>query len=309
MSSPQGTSPFLSADYGMGNHAPVDFMDLNAGAGPSSEVSRLMTSIHGTRLLQQRVQQEVMNASPADERDWIRAWRKKIKTTVSHLNESLHIFLIKRDCGSGSSPENIAKLKNLVTRITNNIPANSKNYFPELGWDISMNNVVAEVENDLGANINQMKDQHKRVIRLYADTLRELLECDSRINQKLGKMIQMTDKIQGILAIESAAELEGLAEPVAAYLGAVFRNNHIQEDFEKFVVLYKKWIILYDIIQIDRTASISIIPNCCICAEAEITHAMIPCGHTFCSGCIQKQTATCYICRTSIRDRLKLHFP
>lgn len=306
MSSPQGTSPYLGAmDYGIGNHAPVDFMDLNAGAGPSSQVSRLITSIHGTRLLQQRIQQEVMNASPADERDWIRAWRKKIKTTVSHLNESLHVFLIKKE----GEPENISKLKNLVSQIANNIPASSKNYFPELGWDISMNYVVEDIENNLEFSITEAKEQHKKIIRLYSDILQELLECDARINMKLGKMILMTDKIQGILALESAAELEALAEPVAAYLSAVFRNNHIQEDFCKFVILYKKWITLYDIIQIDRTASISIIPNCCICAEAEITHAMIPCGHTFCSGCIQKQTATCYICRTSIRDRLKLHFP
>ena len=55
-------------------------------------------------------------------------------------------------------------------------------------------------------------------------------------------------------------------------------------------------------------------PNTCsICLENEITHCLVPCGHTFCLGCIDKSKGNsvvtetkCMTCRTPCKSSIKL---
>lgn len=50
--------------------------------------------------------------------------------------------------------------------------------------------------------------------------------------------------------------------------------------------------------------------TCSICFEKEITHCLVPCGHTFCEACISKSIpsniGTCMSCRTTIQSKIKL---
>ena len=161
----------------------------------------------------------------------------------------------------------------------------------------------------MGFQFDEFKESQKKLSRVYSDTLKELFLIDSRLQEKINKMNQVVDKVQGLLLLEPNKELADLAEPTANYLAAILKNNDFSSDFVLFMITYKRWTALYDLIQLNRVTSATSAPQCCICAQADVTHAMIPCGHTFCSGCINKQMSLCYICRTSVRDRLKLHFP
>ena len=306
-----GSPPLLPMEYAVGAYAagayaPVEFMDLNAGSGGGTESNRLTGNLTATRSIQQRFMNEIQGASPSDERDWIRAWRKKIKETITRFNDSFFDFLI-RD-GEGKDQETVAKMKNLIARMSN-IPTSGRAYFPELGWDISMNSVVEELETDLDIKLDELKESQKKLTRVYSDTLKELFLIDARLQEKITKLNQIVDKVQGMLQLEINKELAEMAEPTANYLAACLKNNDFSSDFVLFMMTYKRWIALYDIIQLNRVTSATTAPQCCICATADVTHAMIPCGHTFCSGCINKQMSLCYVCRTSVRDRLKLHFP
>ena len=84
-----GSPPLHPMEYAVGAYAPVDFMDLNAGSGGGTESNRLMTNLGATRSIQQRGMNEIQGANVTDERDWIRAWRKKIKETTQKLKKSL----------------------------------------------------------------------------------------------------------------------------------------------------------------------------------------------------------------------------
>jgi hypothetical protein len=47
--------------------------------------------------------------------------------------------------------------------------------------------------------------------------------------------------------------------------------------------------------------------SCTICFEKEISHCFIPCGHTFCEGCIKKSfTKKCMTCRADIQKTTKI---
>ena len=46
--------------------------------------------------------------------------------------------------------------------------------------------------------------------------------------------------------------------------------------------------------------------KCSICLDNIISNCCIPCGHTYCTGCINK-TNNCYICRTIIKNKIKIY--
>lgn len=309
MSNSTHGSPLLGPlEYAVGMLAPAEFLDLNAGSGTSNEsASRLSTNLGTARSLQQRFMNEVQGASGSDERDWLRVWRKKIREPITRFNDAFFDFLIKDR--EGKDQESITKMKQLIVRMSNNIPASGRSYFPELGWDISMNTVKQELEEDLDIHLEEFKESQKKLLRVYSETLKDLFAVDARLQEKITKMNQVVDKVQAFMQLEANSELDAMAEPTANYLGAVLKNNDISSDFVHFMITYKHWIALYDTIQLSQVAAPNGPPTCCICTVADITHAMIPCGHTFCSGCINKQMSLCYLCRTSVRDRLKLHFP
>ena len=309
MSNSTHGSPLLGPlEYAVGMLAPAEFLDLNAGSGTSNEsASRLSTNLGTARSLQQRFMNEVQGASGSDERDWLRVWRKKIREPITRFNDAFFDFLIKDR--EGKDQESITKMKQLIVRMSNNIPASGRSYFPELGWDISMNTVKQELEEDLDIHLEEFKESQKKLLRVYSETLKDLFAVDARLQEKITKMNQVVDKVQAFMQLEANSELDAMAEPTANYLGAILKNNDISSDFVHFMITYKHWIALYDTIQLSQVAAPNGPPTCCICTVADITHAMIPCGHTFCSGCINKQMSLCYLCRTSVRDRLKLHFP
>ena len=309
MSNSTQGSPLLGPlEYAVGMLAPAEFLDLNAGSGTSNEsASRLSTNLGTARSLQQRFMNEVQAASGPDERDWLRIWRKKIREPITRFNDVFFDFLIKDR--EEKDQESITKMKLLITRMSNNMPASGRSYFPELGWDISMNTVKQELEEDLDINLEEFKESQKKLLRVYSETLKDLFTVDARLQEKIAKMNQVVDKVQAFMQLEANSELDAMAEPTANYLGAILKKNDISSDFVHFMITYKHWIALYDTIQLSQVAAPNGPPTCCICTVADITHAMIPCGHTFCSGCINKQMSLCYLCRTSVRDRLKLHFP
>ena len=308
MSNSTHGSPLLGPlEYAVGMLAPAEFLDLNAGAGSTSEVSRVSMNLGAARSLQQRFMNEVQGASGSDERDWLRTWRKKIREPITRFNDVFFDFLIKDR--EGKDQESIVKMKQLITRISHNMPSSGRAYFPELGWDISMNTIKQDLEEDLDVRLDEFKDSQKKLLRVYSETLKDLFTVDARLQEKIAKMNQVVDKVQSFMQLEANAELDAMAEPTANYLAAVLKNNDISSDFVQFMIKFKQWTALYETIQISQVAAPNGAPTCCICTVADITHAMIPCGHTFCSGCINKQMSLCYLCRTSVRDRLKLHFP
>jgi hypothetical protein len=46
--------------------------------------------------------------------------------------------------------------------------------------------------------------------------------------------------------------------------------------------------------------------QCGICKSERVTSAMIPCGHTYCQGCVNKNRYSCAYCRCDVRRTIKI---
>lgn len=50
--------------------------------------------------------------------------------------------------------------------------------------------------------------------------------------------------------------------------------------------------------------------KCQICISVDVTHVMVPCGHTICGGCVgQLQRNACPFCRRNINQKVRFYAP
>ena len=93
------------------------------------------------------------------------------------------------------------------------------------------------------------------------------------------------------------------------YIQKMFHDNNIEESFHEYCRILKKVTLLTDAMNTIRTwVNVSNEPLCSICITEPISVAYVPCGHTFCKGCGQRQSLSCHVCRTPIREKQKLYF-
>ena len=80
-----------------------------------------------------------------------------------------------------------------------------------------------------------------------------------------------------------------------------------RETYNEIMDEYRKFIALREVLQVVRKRELKEVePLCTICFNDTISYAFVPCGHTFCQTCVKKQSLSCSICRSSVRERLKL---
>ena len=48
--------------------------------------------------------------------------------------------------------------------------------------------------------------------------------------------------------------------------------------------------------------------TCSVCYEAQLNTVVIPCGHMFCNGCVEKSQQSCPMCRTHIERKVKMRY-
>jgi hypothetical protein len=154
----------------------------------------------------------------------------------------------------------------------------------------------------------------------YAATIRYIYDeyraaGDEALKQEfvLRTSLEVLDKIQGRLTalfdIDQTEKYEPLMEATEKYMESIFEKNHVEESYRKFIAAYRKFLSLRDIVQMTRAVHAQEgEPLCTVCLSDGVSYAISPCGHTFCQTCVKKQLGICFMCRGTIRDRVKLFF-
>jgi hypothetical protein len=86
-------------------------------------------------------------------------------------------------------------------------------------------------------------------------------------------------------------------------------ENNIEKEETATVEAYRKFASLREMIQLFRFLDLQDKePLCAICLNESVSFVLTPCGHTLCSTCMKRQTSVCYMCRTQVRDKVKIYF-
>jgi len=177
----------------------------------------------------------------------------------------------------------------------------------DLSLSTTANSAMEEIEREIGIAPSVLHDIMRRVVRLYVNTATQLCTAESQLEDKLKRLEVIIGRINDLMFLEPTVQLGELQTPVRTYLDSVLEKISIKDNYCEVVEQYKKFAALKGLVSLGNFQQ-GHIPTCSICMTREISKAAVPCGHTFCEDCYRKQVATCYICRTQIRDHVRLFF-
>jgi hypothetical protein len=151
--------------------------------------------------------------------------------------------------------------------------------------------------------------QTQAIFEMYREAGDDALKTQAILKAKLDKLDRIQGKISGLFEIDQNESYEPLMQANEAYLKKVYEDTRIEDDYNSLVKAYRRFAAVREVVTSARTVlSHESEPLCSICLDETVAFALNPCGHTFCQTCIRKQNGTCFICRTHIKDRLKLYF-
>lgn len=181
----------------------------------------------------------------------------------------------------------------------------------DIPLDVSGVNIKTFIEEGLKQfphTLEGFQSQSFYLLNLYRDAGREILRGNTILQSRLA----MFEKIQKSISVFTDIPIKNeestaLALATEAYLKRVFRDNDIESVYMSQIEAYRKFFFLRDIVHMRGMANtIESTPICNICFDGPIEFAVIPCGHTYCNTCTNKNFQICYICRAIVKQRVKL---
>ena len=236
-------------------------------------------------------------------------WKRKLREFLLTKHEDLFSFLTK------SLPESspLSRVDKFMARFGR--PDFQPNAVREKLVDLSgegksyMETLNAELKTIGGSSYNEVIGQTKHIMDKYKETGEEIIRVEAIIRTKLDVLDKAQQKLLGITELKQTPEFFPLLESIKTYLNSIYEDNKIEENYNELIKLYKKLFFLRESMQffwIFESAQRE--PLCAICFQDPIQYALSPCGHTFCNNCCKKQMMQCYVCRNSVRERIKLFF-
>jgi hypothetical protein len=240
----------------------------------------------------------------------INNWRKKLKEMMIHQNESILDFLFK----PVTEHPTLGPVEMALRRfsVRHDIDVNNIKTVSELCSDISGADIIQKEIHDRvlqkgKSSISELRGQVSSLIDFYKETGEKVLECENQLRMRLDKMDKLHKKVSVVIELQKNDSTEGLIRAMDEYIKTSFNDMGIDTYYKQLIYLYQKHLALREAIQLFKTgSSLPTEPTCPICLADSISYACVPCGHTFCGGCMRRMSSECGICRSKIRDRLKI---
>ena len=241
--------------------------------------------------------------------------KKKLKDLVLKHNNEIFSFLSRPD----KTPHMLGIAETIFRRYGHEVPSikgnNINTVLRDFNLDASMDTVVNEFDESLrrvssgNSGLEDFMKQMRWMFNQYKNIGEEILRQETVLHQKLDTLDKLNNRMPIITSLTSNEALPELIESFSKYAESIYKTCKIEDSYKDLVELYKKWNVCRQIISLQHIVKNEVHePQCAICLSEPISFVIVPCGHTFCSGCSKKQNTNCYICRGIIRERVKLYF-
>jgi hypothetical protein len=194
----------------------------------------------------------------------------------------------------------------------------------ELNLDSAINTCMAEVDCEIqwtfpeGSNSSETGagETEKliwrlgRIMELYRNTAVALMKAEECLKTRCENLEKLSSHLLLVTTLPESENYAALLEANQKYLEDIFQKTKVKEAYDDMIHHYKKWLICREVITASvPSTAVNGSPLCSVCLTDAVTHAMVPCGHTFCQGCTaSRQPVSCYVCRKGITQMIKLYF-
>jgi hypothetical protein len=253
--------------------------------------------------------------------------RRRLQDIATRQNNEIFSFLQRPD----RTPHQNGIAEAIFRRYGHDMPSIQRHTTPisrELNLDVSMSSAVSYFDEhlsqitfpthyDASANpapapgtLASLTNQLRWALSQYRLLGGEILRLEALLEQKLATLDKLHTRAPFVTALPTNDSYPALLEAFEQYMKQVFRDSQIAETYMELAETYKRWNIMREVISVQTATSHTTAtePMCSICLNDSIAYAVVPCGHTFCSPCARKMNIQCYICRGTIREKLKLYF-
>lgn len=184
----------------------------------------------------------------------------------------------------------------------------------DLVLDLSCNTILDQINLELSVSeeltpIEKWCAITKQLIKVWKISTTELAQAERNLSAVITTFQDVHKKVQPLLNMPTNDAYAGLIESMEGYLKSFFEEHRIEEIYLDFIKSLKKVSLLTDTMNYVRFFLNSPTePLCSICLTEPVTHASIPCGHTMCIVCSARQSVTCYMCRSQVKDKVRVYF-
>lgn len=236
-------------------------------------------------------------------------WKRRFREFMNTKNEDLINFL-KKPLASQSP---LTRAETFVVKFGR---ADFQATHPSLAhtlFDASGVSHAAQIEQEIQAlgpsTPKQIVEQVRWLYDAYREAGEECLKQENELKLRLDVMDKTYQKIIGFSELPVNEDSERMAASIELYAKRLMEDNKIEEQYKKTVEAYRRFAALRDALHFFRFTDLQDNePLCSICLSEPVGFALVPCGHTLCATCLRRQMTTCYMCRTHVRDKVKLFF-
>lgn len=237
-------------------------------------------------------------------------WKKRLRDFLATKNNQLLDFLKV----SVASHPTLGPGEILLRRFGNPQVTPTHASVREMVMDISGEDVMSDMEVILKIIDKQgvLPDYARQTELIYEEYRKagdEVLTQQGALKTKLDRFDRIQGRLTALFEIDPNEKYEALMHSSEAYLKKIFEDNAIETDYKKLIHAYRRFATLRDIVSMSRKLlSQESEPICSICLDESVMYAFTPCGHTVCQSCMRRQSASCFMCRVPIREKVKLFF-
>ena len=299
-----------------GEFAPADFDDAEdmrpasaifdvGGVGSATPYTTAMDGIIMKHA--DEIKQKVAGAvqTPAD-------WKRRIRSFLSQKNSELLDFLQL----TVNSHPTLGKGEIILRKFGNVSLRSDHPTIRDLVLDTSGNSYIEEIDAILlsvrkgESATSDFIQSVSTIFEQYREAGNEALRQESNLKMKMEVFDKFQGKIAALFDLDPSSEKYfPLLNASEEYLGSIFEKNQIKEAYMAFIEAYRKFITLRDIVSMIRTVQTNENePVCTICISEPVVYCMNPCGHTYCQSCSLRHAGGCFVCRTPVKDKIRIFF-
>lgn len=236
-------------------------------------------------------------------------WKRKIREFMGQKNEDL-IRFIKKPLAQHPTLGQADGFMKRFGRTDFQIPQNS---LQTSIFDISGKDTWGIFEEDVKrmgpSSPSQIVEQIRWIYEKYKTTSEDLLQAESQLKIKLDMLDKCYQKLITVMDLPENEATKKVGDSIYEYMNTLLEDYEIESAYTKYVSAYRQFISIREMVSFLRCMEThDKDPLCSICLQETVTHTLSPCGHTFCMNCSKRQMTSCYICRTQIRERIKIFF-